>query len=84
MALVLPHAGWAFSGLAAAAAVRGLPKDIARVVVLAPAHAASFDGYALETWKAYRTPLGDTPVCDAPDPLRRGARAVARLTVRSA
>jgi AmmeMemoRadiSam system protein B/AmmeMemoRadiSam system protein A len=81
LALVLPHAGWAFSGLAAAAAVRGLPKDVTRVVVLAPAHAASFDGYALEKWKAYRTPLGDTPVCDTPDPLRRGATAVADDTL---
>jgi AmmeMemoRadiSam system protein B/AmmeMemoRadiSam system protein A len=70
--VVLPHAGWAFSGLAAAAAVRGLPSDVERVVVLAPAHRGGFDGYTVEDHRAYATPLGETPLCPAALGLRAG------------
>jgi AmmeMemoRadiSam system protein B/AmmeMemoRadiSam system protein A len=63
--LVVPHAGWSYSGLAAAAAFRLLkPGDFERVVVLAPSHQGSFRGYALDDATAYRTPIGDVPLCD--------------------
>jgi AmmeMemoRadiSam system protein B/AmmeMemoRadiSam system protein A len=65
VALVVPHAGWSYSGLAAATAFRQLkPGDFERVVVVAPSHQASFRGYALDDATAYRTPLGDIPLCD--------------------
>ena len=65
VALVVPHAGWSYSGLAAATAFRLLtPEDFERVVVVAPSHQASFRGYALDDATAYRTPLGDIPLCD--------------------
>ena len=39
VALVVPHAGWSYSGLAAATAFRSLkPGDFERVVVVAPSH----------------------------------------------
>ena len=64
-ALVVPHAGWSYSGLAAATAFRLLkPGDFERVVVLAPSHQGSFRGYALDDATAYRTPIGDVPLCD--------------------
>jgi MEMO1 family protein len=64
-ALVVPHAGWSYSGLAAAAAFRLLkPGDFERVVVLAPSHQGAFRGYALDDAAAYRTPIGDVPLCD--------------------
>jgi len=64
VAVVLPHAGWPFSGLAAATALRQLqPGDFDRVVVVGPAHGAGFTGYALDDTRAWRTPLGDVPVC---------------------
>jgi hypothetical protein len=64
VALVLPHAGWPFSGVAAATAVRHLrPGDFARVVVVAPAHYGDLRGYALDDARAYRTPLGEIPLC---------------------
>ncbi len=63
LALVLPHAGWAYSGAVAAAACRLLPRGaFARVVVVAPSHHGAFAGYALDDAAAYRTPLGDVPV----------------------
>jgi hypothetical protein len=64
VALVVPHAGWNRSGLAAAAAYRLLrPGDFDRVVAVGPAHQGGFHGYALADTNAYETPLGRVPVC---------------------
>lgn len=61
--LVVPHAGWAYSGVVAATAYRLLvPGAFGRVVVVAPSHHGAFDGYALDDAPAYRTPLGEIPV----------------------
>ena len=63
--LVVPHAGWNYSGFAAAAAYRLLePGDFDRVVVVAPSHHGAFRGYALDDATAYRTPLGEVPLCE--------------------
>lgn len=66
LALVVPHAGWRFSGSAAAAAFRNLHRgDFARVVVVGTAHHGSFAGFSVPdpSVAAYRTPLGDVPLC---------------------
>jgi AmmeMemoRadiSam system protein B/AmmeMemoRadiSam system protein A len=64
IALVVPHAGWRFSGFAAAAAYRNLqPDDFERVVVVAPSHRGSFAGYSVPRESGYRTPLGVVPLC---------------------
>lgn len=61
--LILPHAGWAFSGLAA---VRGLMTLISsppkRVVLIGPAHRHYFMGFSLGSYEKYQTPLGDVMV----------------------
>lgn len=63
VALLVPHAGWTYSGVVAAAAFRLLrPGAFARVVVVAPSHHGAFEGYALDESAAYRTPLGDVPL----------------------
>jgi hypothetical protein len=65
LTLVVPHAGWSYSGVAAGAAFRLLkPGDFERAVVVAPSHRGAFRGYALDDATAYRTPLGDVPLCD--------------------
>lgn len=64
LALVLPHAGWQYSGLAAAAGIQALkPGDFSRLIVLAPSHREAFPGFALDDAQAYRTPLGLVPLC---------------------
>jgi hypothetical protein len=66
LALVVPHAGWRFSGLAAAAAYRQLePGIFSRVVVVGTAHHETFSGFSVPSHSvsAYRTPLGDVPLC---------------------
>ena len=66
VALVVPHAGWAYSGPVAATAFRLLePRSFTRVVVMAPSHHAAFAGYALDDASAYRTPLGEIPLSRA-------------------
>ncbi|MFQ5877700.1 MAG: AmmeMemoRadiSam system protein B, partial [Acidobacteriota bacterium] len=64
IALVVPHAGWRYSGFAAAAAWRNLqPGDFDRVVMVAPSHGGGFSGYSVPDVLAYRTPAGEVPLC---------------------
>ncbi|HEY1957585.1 MAG TPA: AmmeMemoRadiSam system protein B [Polyangiaceae bacterium] len=62
-ALVVPHAGYVYSGPIAASAyarVRGLP--IERVVLVGPSHRVPLRGVAAPSTKKLRTPLGDVEV----------------------
>ncbi|MCI0587097.1 MAG: AmmeMemoRadiSam system protein B [Planctomycetes bacterium] len=66
VALVVPHAGYRWSGPVAACAyatLRGC--DFDRVLVLAPSHRVHFRGARVPEWDAYGTPLGEVPL-DAP------------------
>ncbi len=64
VALIVPHAGWRYSGFAAAAAFRNLnPGDFDRVVVVGPSHHVSFTGFAVSAAAAFRTPAGEVPLC---------------------
>lgn len=64
-ALVVPHAGYVFSGELAAAAYRqlsGVRDLIRRVAVVGPAHRVYLEGMALSSAQAFATPLGEIPV----------------------
>ena len=61
-ALILPHAGYRFSGAVAAAGIRTLGSGISRVVVLGPSHRHAFSGVALPDANAMATPLGEVPI----------------------
>ena len=66
-ALVVPHAGYVYSGLIAASAYRLLGEQrsrISRVVLLGPAHFHPLTGIAVHTADVFRTPLGDVPLDD--------------------
>ncbi len=57
--LVCPHAGYVFSGQAAAQAYRQIEgMEIERVIVIGPSHHSRFDGASIYDGKAYATPLG--------------------------
>jgi AmmeMemoRadiSam system protein B/AmmeMemoRadiSam system protein A len=73
-ALVVPHAGYAYSGATAAEAFAHLDgSDIRRVILLGPSHHVGFGGGALPAPRitAFATPLGDVA-------LDRDAMAVLR------
>jgi MEMO1 family protein len=59
--VVVPHAGYAYSGTVAAASFRLLPRP-ERVVVLGPSHFVPLEGCAVSAAEHWRTPLGDVPV----------------------
>ena len=62
-ALIVPHAGYIYSGpIAASAYARIRGADIQRVVLLGPAHRVVLNGVAASSASIWRTPLGDVPV----------------------
>lgn len=64
-ALILPHAGYVYSGSTAAlgyAALAPAHGSIRRVVLLGPTHRVVEDGLALPEVSAFDTPLGRVPV----------------------
>jgi AmmeMemoRadiSam system protein B len=63
-ALVVPHAGYVYSGAVAATAFASLPAHAAglRVALLGPSHFTALHGAAVSGADAWRTPLGTVPV----------------------
>lgn len=64
-ALIVPHAGYVYSGSIAAAAYRLLAPardEIRRVVLLGPAHRVYLRGVAVPECDSFSTPLGPVPV----------------------
>ena len=72
-ALIVPHAGYIYSGSTAATAYARLAPwrdDIRRVVLLGPTHRVAVDGIALPEAETFTTPLGS---------IRLDAQAITRL-----
>lgn len=64
-ALIVPHAGYMYSGPVAAsgyAQLRSAASSIERVVLVGPAHRVALRGLAVPGVAAFRTPLGDVPI----------------------
>ncbi|MCL2886025.1 MAG: AmmeMemoRadiSam system protein B [Betaproteobacteria bacterium] len=64
-AIIAPHAGYIYSGPAAAAAYAALApwrQRIRRVALLGPCHRVAVHGIALPTAQAFATPLGSIPL----------------------
>jgi hypothetical protein len=67
-ALIVPHAGYVYSGSTAARAYAQLApwrNTIRRVILLGPVHRVPVRGLALPGVEAYATPLGEVPVDQA-------------------
>ena len=61
-ALIVPHAGYIYSGRTAASAYRLLqqnPKNFKRVLIIGPAHRVWFKGVAFPSVDVFETPLGE-------------------------
>ncbi|KAI0094658.1 MEMO1 family [Irpex rosettiformis] len=62
-AIIAPHAGYSYSGPAAAWAYKSIDTSgIKRVFVLGPSHHVYLDGCALTKCEQYITPLGNLPI----------------------
>jgi hypothetical protein len=63
IALIVPHAGYIYSGLTAAHAYKLIEnRSYDTVIVLSPSHREYFRGVSIYNGDAYRTPLGDIPI----------------------
>jgi hypothetical protein len=63
LAIIVPHAGYLFSGQTAAFSYECASKHkVKRVFLLGPSHYAGFRGAALPSERAFATPLGDLQV----------------------
>ncbi len=64
-AMIVPHAGYIYSGQVAARAYATLlnqKQPISRVVIIGPSHRVAFKGIAMSTMNAFATPLGLIPL----------------------
>jgi MEMO1 family protein len=64
-AMIVPHAGYIYSGPIAASAYAFLAlarEVVRRIVLLGPSHFAAFEGLAAPSAHAFSTPLGPVPV----------------------
>src|SRR5262245_41087727 len=64
-ALIVPHAGYVYSGAVAATAyalVRASTSSIRRVVLIGPSHRVPLHGIAVPEAERFMTPLGAVPV----------------------
>lgn len=64
-AIIVPHAGYIYSGLTAAAGYNSLRPNancIRRVVIMGPCHRVGITGIALPASQAFDTPLGRVPL----------------------
>ncbi len=71
-AVIVPHAGYVYSGNVASEAIKAIPSDAVykRIFLLGPSHRAAFDGASVnDAFDSYATPLGqvkvDREVCEA-------------------
>lgn len=81
-ALIVPHAGYVYSGPIAASAYKALaPRahEIRRVVLLGPSHFVPFRGIALPASGPFRTPLGDVELDEEACAAIDGRHGVIRL-----
>ncbi|GEO80223.1 AmmeMemoRadiSam system protein B [Pararhodospirillum oryzae] len=81
-ALIVPHAGYVYSGAIAAAGhacLRPFAGRISRVVLAGPSHRVPFRGIALTEAEAYASPLGPVPLDHAWSQRLAGLRWCGRL-----
>ena len=76
-ALIVPHAGYVYSGSTAATAFRCLladPDQVSRVLLIGPAHRVYVDGMAIPSVDYFATPLGEVELD------RNGLEQISRLS----
>ncbi len=62
-AIIVPHAGWIYSGFTANVAYRILSNNSPKtVVVIGPSHRVGFEGVSIADADRYQTPLGDLQI----------------------
>ena len=62
--LIVPHAGYDYSGVVTASAFKSIPSDASykNIFIIATSHRAQFNGASVYPGASYITPLGKMPV----------------------
>jgi hypothetical protein len=58
-AMIVPHAGYIYSGFTANMVYRYIPKNIKNIIVIGPSHKFAFGGASVALYDNYPTPFGD-------------------------
>jgi len=61
-AIIVPHAGYIYSGFTANIAYRYIPKNVKNIIVIGPSHKYRFEGASVAMYQEYPTPLGELPI----------------------
>jgi AmmeMemoRadiSam system protein B len=62
-AIVVPHAGYMYSGFTASVAYQVVSKfDYKRVIVIGPSHKVAFEGISISEFDTYETPIKDLDI----------------------
>ena len=61
-AVIVPHAGFVFSGTLAYEGINILDRRIKNIFIIAPSHHVAFEGLGLSGFEKWKTPLGDIEV----------------------
>lgn len=62
-AVIVPHAGWIYSGFTANIAYRVLSNNTPKtIVVIGPSHRVGFEGVSISDMETYQTPLGNLEI----------------------
>jgi AmmeMemoRadiSam system protein B len=62
-AVIVPHAGYVYSGFTANIALKVLAdQEIEHIVIIGPSHRIYFKGSSIADFDTYHTPLGDLPI----------------------
>ena len=62
-AVIVPHAGWIYSGFTANIAYRILSNNTPKtIVVIGPSHRVGFEGVSISDMETYQTPLGNLDI----------------------
>ena len=58
-AIIVPHAGYIYSGFTANLAYKQIPNGIKNIIVIGPSHKFAFEGASVALYDTYPTSLGD-------------------------
>lgn len=61
-AVIVPHAGLVYSGRLAYEGISQLDKKVKNIFIFAPAHRVGFEGLAITSYDAWKTPLGEIKI----------------------
>jgi len=61
-AIIVPHAGYIYSGFTANIAYRYIPKNIKNIIIIGPSHKVAFEGISIALYDSYPCVLSDATI----------------------